>query len=299
MDRELIGLAFAAGLVAALNPCGFAMLPAYLALVVRGYGERSGVLTALTRAVAATVAMALGFVAVFGGFALLTIAAASTVQRYLPYVTVVIGVVLVALGIWLLAGRDFSALMPTAHARWAPTARVSSMFGYGLSYAIASLSCTVGPFLAVTGVAFKSGSQLGGALVYVAYLGGFTLIVGVLAVAAALASSAVADRMRRIIPYVNRVSGALLIAVGLYVGYYGLYEVRLFTAGGDPADPVIAAAGRLQGAIAGWIHQHGAWPWVAGLAVLAGLATVAAWRSRTTPASRHHRADQATAGGEP
>ena len=36
MDGELIGLAFAAGLVAALNPCGFAMLPAYLALVVRG-----------------------------------------------------------------------------------------------------------------------------------------------------------------------------------------------------------------------------------------------------------------------
>ena len=36
MDQDLVGLAFAAGLVAALNPCGFAMLPAYLALVVMG-----------------------------------------------------------------------------------------------------------------------------------------------------------------------------------------------------------------------------------------------------------------------
>ena len=94
MDQELIGLAFAAGLVAALNPCGFAMLPAYLALVVRGEGngERSDALTALSRAVAATAAMALGFIAVFGTFGLLTVAAASTVQRYLPYVTVAIGV---------------------------------------------------------------------------------------------------------------------------------------------------------------------------------------------------------------
>lgn len=278
----MIGLAFAAGLVAALNPCGFAMLPAYLALVVRGDadGEHSDALTALGRALAATAAMALGFIAVFGTFGLLTIAAASTVQRYLPYVTVIIGVVLVAVGVWLLLGRDLMALIPTAGTRWAPTARLGSMFGYGLSYAVASLSCTVGPFLVVTGMAFKGGSRLGGVLVYVAYAAGFTLVVGALAVAAALASSAVADRMRRIIPYLNRISGTLLVVVGLYVGYYGLYEVRLFYLGGDPADPVIAAAGRLQGAVAGWVHQHGAWPWVIALVVLSGAALLVAWRAR-------------------
>jgi cytochrome c biogenesis protein CcdA len=296
MNQELFGLAFAAGLVAALNPCGFAMLPGYLALVVRGdvNGERGDVLTALGRAVAATAAMALGFIAVFGTFALLTVTAASTVQRYLPYVTVVIGVVLVALGIWLLVGRDFAALIPAAHARWAPTARLGSMFGYGLSYALASLSCTVGPFLAATGMAVKGGAHLG-VLVYVAYAAGFTLVVGALAVAAALASSAVAERMRRIIPYVNRISGALLVVVGLYVSYYGLYEVRLFTAGGDPDDPLIAAAGRLQGALAGWTHRHGAWPWVAARVVLACFALLAAWRSRPTAASRCPRKGPATA----
>ena len=35
MDQSLVGLAFAAGMIAALNPCGFAMLPAYLTLVIR------------------------------------------------------------------------------------------------------------------------------------------------------------------------------------------------------------------------------------------------------------------------
>ncbi|BBY91955.1 cytochrome C biogenesis protein CcdA [Mycobacterium gallinarum] len=299
MDQDLIGLAFAAGLVAALNPCGFAMLPAYLALVVRGDvdGERGGPLTSLGRAVAATAAMALGFVAVFGTFGLLTIAAASTVQRYLPYVTVVIGGVLVALGVWLLLGRDFTALIPTVHTRSAPTARLGSMFGYGVSYAVASLSCTIGPFLAVTGMAFKGGSHVGGALVYVAYAAGFTLVVGALAVAAAVASSAVADRMRRIIPHLNRIGGALLVVVGLYVSYYGVYEVRLFNTNGDPADPVIAAAGRVQGALAGWTHQHGAWPWVVLVAALA--AVLVALRARATTASRYRRAGRATAGDEP
>ena len=66
------------------------------------------------------------------------------------------------------------------------------MFAYGLSYAIASLSCTVGPFLAVTATAFRGGSILAGLLVYAAYAAGFTLVVGALAVAAAMTSSAVA-----------------------------------------------------------------------------------------------------------
>jgi cytochrome c biogenesis protein CcdA len=296
VDQDLLGLAFAAGLVAALNPCGFAMLPAYLALVVRGEGV--GRRAAVGRAVTATAAMAVGFVTVFGGFGILTVSAASTVQRYLPYVTVLIGIILVALGIWLLAGREIRVLGGLARgARWAPTARLGSMFGYGISFAVASLSCTVGPFLAVTAAGLRGGSVLGAAAVYVAYAGGFTLVVGVLAVAAALASSATVERMRRIVPYVNRISGALLVVVGIYVGYYGLYEIRLFTGNGNPEDPVIAAAGRVQGAIAGWVHQHGAWPWLVALAVLAVAALGAAWRA--SAAARYRRADRATAGDEP
>jgi cytochrome c biogenesis protein CcdA len=294
VDQDLVGLAFGAGLVAALNPCGFAMLPAYLALVVRG--EDVGRPAAVARAVTATAAMAAGFVVVFGGFGVLTVSAASTVQRYLPYITVLIGIVLVALGIWLLAGREITVLRGlTRGARWAPTARLGSMFGYGVSYAVASLSCTVGPFLAVTAAGLRGGSVLGAAAVYLAYAAGFTLVVGVLAVAAALASSATVDRMRRIVPYVNRISGALLLVVGVYVGYYGVYEIRLFTANGNPEDPVIAAAGRVQGAIAGWVHQNGAWPWLIALAVLAVLA--AAWR--VSAIVRYRRADRATAGDEP
>jgi cytochrome c biogenesis protein CcdA len=282
VDQDLVGLAFGAGLVAALNPCGFAMLPAYLTLVVRGEGT-GGQLTAVGRALAATAAMALGFLTVFGVFGLLTVSVASTVQRYLPYVTVLIGVALVVVGIWLLSGRELTVLTPNPLARstrWAPTARLGSMFGYGVSYAIASLSCTVGPFLAVTGASFRGGSLVQGLSIYLAYAAGISLVVGVLAIAVAFASSTLIERMRRILPYVNRIGGALLVLVGLYVGYYGLYEVRLFSAHGNPNDPVIAAAGRLQGRLAGWVHQHGAWPWVLALAVLLLCALAWAWRGR-------------------
>jgi cytochrome c biogenesis protein CcdA len=283
LNQGFVGLAFAAGLVAALNPCGFAMLPAYLLLVVRGQqsGERSpaspngpkGPIGAVGRALAATVGMALGFLTVFGLFGALTISAGATVQRYLPYVTVLIGVVLVALGVWLLSGRELTALTPRPLGvrLAAPTVRLGSMYGYGVSYAIASLSCTIGPFLAVTAAGFRGGSIVGGVAIYLAYVAGLTLVVGVLAIAAATASSALADRLRRLLPFVNRISGVLLVLVGLYVGYYGLYEVRLFSAtsaAANPQDAVITAAGRLQGVLAGWVHQHGVWPWAVALVVL-------------------------------
>lgn len=286
MGEGLVGLAFAAGLVAAVNPCGFAMLPAYLLLVVRDEqnGERASPLAGVGHALSATAGMALGFLTVFGSFGALTISAATTVQRYLPYATVVIGVVLVALGIWLLSGRELTALTPRQLGpRWAPKrqgSRVVGMYGYGISYAIASLSCTIGPFLAVTAAGLRSGSVVTGVSIYLAYVAGLTLVVGVLAVAAATASTALADRLRRILPFVNRIGGALLVLVGLYVGYYGCYELRLLNTAADPRDAVITAAGRLQGALAGWVHQHGVWPWIVALVTLVAAALASAWQRR-------------------
>jgi len=276
LDQNLVGLAFVAGMVAAFNPCGFAMLPAYLTLVIDPQGGSQ--LIAVGRALAATAAMALGFLAVFGSFGLLTVSVASTVQQYLPYVTLTIGVILVGLGIWFLSGREVR--MPNlAGGRWAPTARLGSMFGYGVGYAIASLSCTIGPFLAVTGSSLRRGSLAQGVLVYVAYAAGIALVVGVLAVAVALASSSMIDRMRTVLPYISRVSGAILIVVGLYVGYYGFYEIRLFSGDGNADDPVISGAGRLQRLLAGWVYQHGALPWLVVLGALA-VVTAALWTRR-------------------
>ncbi len=289
MNQDLVGLALVAGMVAAVNPCGFAMLPAYLTFVVTREG--GGQLSAVGRALAATAAMALGFLTVFGGFGLLTVSVASALQRYLPYLTVVVGVLLVALGVWLVAGRALVVPWAARGARWTPTARLGSMYGYGVGYAIASLSCTVGPFLAVTGSSVRVGSALGVLSVYAAYAAGLTIVVGALAVAVALASSAFVARIRRVLPYVNRISGIILVVVGLYVAYYGWFELRLFDSAGGLDDPVIAAAGRVQRVVAGWVYAHGPWPWLAGLAVLAAAAVAGAGlaRRRRGPAGSDSR----------
>ncbi len=281
MDLDTIVFALAAGLVAALNPCGFAMLPAYLALVVAGEQGQTSKVAAVARALAVTAMMALGFLLVFGTFGLVIAPLAGSVQQYLPAVTVVIGTALVGLGIWMLTGREITLLLPRP-GRGAPSARLGSMFGYGLAYAIASLSCTIGPFLAVTAGTFRGGSVLAGLLAYLAYGIGMALVVGVLAVATALASSAVVQGARRLLPHINRISGVLLVVVGLYVGYYGIYELRLFLGNGPASDPVVEAAGWVQGALAGWVGRIGPLPLLLALTVLlAGTALLTRSRRRS------------------
>lgn len=281
MNTDLLGLAFAAGMLAAFNPCGFAMLPAYLMLVIRRDG--GGQAGAVARALLASAGMAVGFVAVFGLFGLLSVSVASTVQRYLPYGTLVIGVLLAALGLLFLAGRDLPGWSIGKGAHWAPTARLGSMVGYGVGYALASLSCTAGPFLAVTASSLRSGSLTGVVGVYLAYAAGIALVVSALAVAVALASAGAIERMRRVVPFVNRATGAVLVAVGSYVAYFGWFEVRLFGGGSQvmPAeDPVIAAAGRVQRSLAGWVYQHGTLPWLLSLGLALAIGAAALVRTR-------------------
>lgn len=265
MDTATLGFALGAGLVAALNPCGFAFLPGYLGLVIADSRDASRP-AALARAGAATVMMAGGFLTVFGLFGLVISPLIASAQKYLPFATVVIGVLLVAIGGWLLSGRDISVLLPTAGGT--PTARLGSMYGYGVGYAVASLSCTIAPFLAVISTTFGQGSTLAGVLAFVAYAAGMSITVGVAALAVALAGSSATAAMRRVLPHVGRIAGVIVLLTGLYVSYYGYYEIRLYFAGADANDPVIRAAGAVQSWLADGVETLGVWPLVGVIAVL-------------------------------
>lgn len=255
-------LAVTAGMVAAFNPCGFALLPAYLTLLISRGTEGNPVARALT----ASAAMTAGFVAVFGAFGLVVVPLAISLGTYLSWATVIIGIGLVGLGAWLLIGHELLLRLPRL-AGGAPTGGAASMVLYGIAYAVASLSCTVAPFLAVTTSTFRAQSVGAGIAVFIAYAVGMGIVVGILAVAVALAQDGVVRRLRGVLPYVNRISGGLLVLAGAYVTYYGVYELRL--AGGQISDdPVISAATTAQGAVARVISEVG--PWLLG-AALVGL----------------------------
>ncbi len=282
IDTATLGFALGAGLVAALNPCGFAFLPGYLGLVIAGDVQSPTRTAALARAGAATLAMAAGFMTVFGIFGLVISPLISSAQRYLPFATVVIGVLLIALAVWLLSGRDVSVILPKLTGAQ-PTARLTSMYGYGVGYAVASLSCTIAPFLAMIGATFRRGDIVTGVLGFLAYAAGMSITVGVAALAVALVGPGAGAGIRRMLPYINRIAGVVVLLTGLYVTYYGVYEIRLFFGGGDAADPVVEGAAVVQGWLARGVDALGAGPLLGALAALIGVGAVWQVRRRRSP----------------
>jgi cytochrome c biogenesis protein CcdA len=289
-------LALAAGMLAAVNPCGFALLPAYLSLLLLsdgGPGARTAAWQLAARRLAAlralllTAAMTLGFVGLFGlvGFALEP--AADALRAQLPWCGVVFGLVLLAMGGWLLTGRALPA--PGARLRTGPTLTrsVPSMVVFGAAYALSSLGCTIGPFLAVVVSSARAGATSQSAALFVAYAGGMGAIVGVVALAVALVRTAAVVRMRRFAASSARLSGVLLVASGGYVAWYGWYEVRLLR-GQLPQDPVIALGEALQFRTAYTVDRIGV-PAMAVLLVSLLIGVLLAAAGRRRPAGRTGR----------
>jgi cytochrome c-type biogenesis protein len=255
MDQGSLALALGAGLVAAVNPCGFALLPAYLSLIL--LDDQPTRVRAVLRALRATAAMTAGFAGVFLLFGLAIAPVASWVLRYLPGFTVVLGLALAALGLWVLAGRSLPVPRPGRGGGRPLTGGFWSMTGFGASYAVASLGCTIAPFLAVVVTAFRAGSTVDGVALFLAYALGMGAVVGAAAVASALARGVLTGKVRRLGPVLGRLGGGLLLVAGAYVAWYGAWELRVLhgTAG---RDPVVDAASEVQQRLVDVVQTVGA-----------------------------------------
>lgn len=241
MIEAPLALAFASGMVAAVNPCGFAMLPAYVTFFLGREGDRvPGRGESVLRAIPVALAVSLGFVVVFGvvGIALRPIS--STVQEYAPWATIVVGLGLVVFGVVMLFGYEMTARIPKLD-RGGRTRGLGSMFLYGVSYAIASLTCTIGIFIANIVNAFSRTDFVSGVSVLVVYAAGMGLVITALTVAIALARDSAVRVLRSGMQYANRVAGGLMVLMGAYVAWYGVFSLRVRndpTTAGGPVDRV-------------------------------------------------------------
>jgi cytochrome c-type biogenesis protein len=171
-----------------------------------------------------------------------------------PYFSMVIGLLLIPIGVLRLLGRE-SKLKLRSWQRGAADRTLVSMVLFGVSYATVSLSCTLPPFLATVAGAFRQRSFWAGISVFGAYAAGMALVLISLTLALGAAKAGLVRRMRRVLPYVTRASGALLILAGAYVAYYGWYA-RQLQQGNDPGGPAVAME-RISDHINRWLTDQG------------------------------------------
>ena len=205
--------AFVAGLVATVNPCGFAMLPAYLSFFLGTDDEKAAGSGKSALGIAGV--MTLAFLAVFGIAGLLLSAGLQLVVGALPWLALVVGLAMVGLGVYVFRGGALSLATPGGR-------RVNrrSVFLFGVSYAVASLSCTLPIFLSLIVGSIATTSPVQAVGLFLVYGSGLSLVIG----AMTLGLAAGKDRIVRLIRGVSRwmapVSGVVLVGAGVFILWY-------------------------------------------------------------------------------
>lgn len=221
-----LGYAFGAGMLAAVNPCGFAMLPAYLSLylgVDDGPAAQPNVLRRLGRAVLVGGTVSSGFVLLFAAVGLIISAGGYALVNAMPWLGALMGVVMIVLGFLLLLGRTVS---PATFERIAaslstsPQRSIRGFFLFGLAYGIASLGCTLPVFLVAVGGALTGAGPVQGLTRFILYSLGMATIIVSLTVTLSLFKAGLVGLLRRAMPYVHSAAAVLVLLAGFWIVFY-------------------------------------------------------------------------------
>ena len=277
---------FLIGVLATVNPCGFVLLPTYLMYFLGMEGARPGTHTAaVSRALAVSAAVASGFFAVFLVIGMLYNAGVSWFLDESPWISIGIGALMVVLGIAMIFGFHLTIGTPKLDVG-GKDRTVLSMFLYGVSYAVASIGCTLPLFSVVLfGTANREGYAAGIANV-AAYGAGMALVVTALTVSLSVANTGLMKWLRSGMQYVEMLSGAFVLIAGAYLLWY-FWKVDVQ----GETDPITDAVQRWQNDIQVFLNDH--WQPVATVMLLVIVAAVAA-----TLIGRRHRPPQLPPGAE-
>jgi len=221
-----LGFAFTVGMVATVNPCGFVMLPAYLGLYIgTDNGDESVRMDRrMARAGTVSIAVGLGFIVLFGIVGVVITSVTTSIVQYFDWIGLGIGIVMGGTAAYVLAGGKLYNSFAQSTGAKIGDPRDTTLIGYflfGVSYAVASLGCTLPLFLAVV-ASSATGSFLFGASQFVAYALGMATLFAVLTLSVALFQGVMIKWVRKAMPYVQPASAVLLLLAGAYLIFYWL-----------------------------------------------------------------------------
>jgi cytochrome c-type biogenesis protein len=213
LSGSALTIAFSAGALAAFNPCGFALLPGWAAVLVTGEDKGDDLLARLVRALRAGAVATLAFLLVFGLAGLVFSLGFAALGRYLAFAGLAIGLVLAWLGTLLLVDGHAPGL--NVGRRAGRGTDVRAVFGFGLAYALGSLSCVLPVFVLTLGIAAGEPfwTRVGG---FVGFALGMGTVLALIAVAAALTGEG-AQKLRAALRIVPRLAGAVVVGAAAVV----------------------------------------------------------------------------------
>ena len=218
--------AFSAGVVSAVNPCGFAMLPAYLGLYMSTsiyekdsthYGKM------ILKGLFIGCCVGLGVLSLFLFVGLITGFALNFIRSIMEWVGLLLGVGLITIGIWLMnGGRVYTGLTARIGQSIGNPTQISlkGFFLFGVSYGVASLSCTLPIFLSVVGINLNGSSIYDSMMQFALYGAGMGAMILFVTLSMAILKGVMIRYIKLALPYVERIGFFLVVLSGMYIVFY-------------------------------------------------------------------------------
>ena len=218
--------AFSAGVVSAVNPCGFAMLPAYLGLYMSTsiyekdsthYGKM------ILKGLFIGCCVGLGVLSLFLFVGLITGFALNFIRSIMEWVGLLLGVGLITIGIWLMnGGRLYASLTARIGQSIGNPTQISlkGFFLFGVSYGVASLSCTLPIFLSVVGINLNGSSIYDSMMQFALYGAGMGAMILFVTLSMAILKGVMIRYIKLALPYVERIGFFLVVLSGMYIVFY-------------------------------------------------------------------------------
>jgi cytochrome c-type biogenesis protein len=210
-------LALVTGVMSFFAPCAFPLMPGYISYYL---GRYEGGLT-LRGSVKAGIASATGINGIFALIGAAVAVGGAAVKSYLMYLAPGVGVAIVLLGLVMVFGKTeifdrFGGILSSYSSKLAGGARYSGLFLYGVGYGLASMGCQAPVFIALIFAGLASGGAVEALLIFLSFSVGMGTTMLSVSVLVGTAKMTILERVRRMVPYINRACGVILIIVGVY-----------------------------------------------------------------------------------
>lgn len=216
---DFLGFSFIQGVMAFLAPCAVALLPGYIiAFIWRNPEAASSNFTRLTRGLKLAFLSILGILLIYSIAGAAIVFAGQLLKEYMKWITVGMGIILIILGIFMILGKNIALSFNLGNSSHKTEAMEAFVFGTG--YAIGALGCLFPLFLIVATQALAADTVIQASSYFLAYfsgLGGMMILTILLAV---FAKDFLMKNLRKLLPYMEKITAILLLFAGVYVIYY-------------------------------------------------------------------------------
>lgn len=245
---------FILGVMAAVNPCGFILLPTYLLYYLGTELNRENESPAVTlrRGLGVGIAVSSGFIGLFLIVGIISRAFTNVIRDNAKYAALVIGIGLIGMGIAMFRGWKPPVTQPNMTMQKQRTWR--NMFLFGIAYAVASIGCTIGLLVSVILGSVGRHGFVSGVLSIALYGLGMGLLVTSLTVALAFARFGMVSNLKKSFPLFDKVSAIAVTLTGLYLAWYWFGAIT-----NRGSDGVIGRVERLQTNVATFLQDTGAY----------------------------------------